>query len=66
MEATLTIVCAALAIASISMSANAATTKNDPAMLARGTSCKTEAKQRFSALHPVKRRTFAINCMRRD
>ena len=57
-------IAAAFLAASITLQADAATSKKkDSAMAAKEKSCKDQAKKKFSALHPLKRRGFEKKCM---
>ena len=64
MKTILTTIAAALLASSFAMTADAATKKKvDPAMAAKQTTCKAEAKKMFSAAHPLKRRAHVKECM---
>ena len=56
-------IAAAFLAASFTMPADAASKKKDPAMAAKAKSCKDQAKKKFSAMHPLKRRGFEKKCM---
>jgi len=63
MKSMFTIVAAGLLASSFAMSADAATKKKDPAMAQRQADCQAQAKQKYSAVHILKRRAFVKNCM---
>jgi hypothetical protein len=48
---------------SFAITADAATKKPDPAMVAKEKNCKAEANKMFTALHPLKRRAHVKECM---
>ena len=63
MKAFVAIIAAAFLAASFTMPADAASKKKDTAMAAKQKSCKEQAKKKFSAMHPLKRRGFEKKCM---
>ena len=63
MKSVFTIVAAALLASSFAMSADAAAKKKDPAMAQRQAECQAQAKQKYSAVHFLKRRAYVKNCM---
>ena len=63
MKVILTTIAAAILASSFAVSADAATAKKDPAMVAKEAKCKAEANQKFTAMHPLKRRAHVKDCM---
>jgi len=67
MKSVLTVLTAALIVASFSLSADAATKKDamkkDAAMAQKEATCKAEAKKKFTAVHFMKRRDYVKKCM---
>jgi hypothetical protein len=64
MKSLFTIVAAGLLASWFAMSADAAAKAKDPGMAQRQAQCQAQAKQKYSAVHFLKRRTFVKNCMR--
>ena len=64
MKTLITTIAAAFLAASFAVTADAANSKKkDTAMSVKQTSCKDQAKKKFSVLHPLKRRAFEKKCM---
>ena len=63
MKAFIATIAAAFLAASLTLPADAASKKKDAAMAAKEKSCKDQAKKKFSAMHPLKRRGFEKKCM---
>lgn len=65
MKKIVTAVAAALLATAFTVSADAAATKKKETTVsaAKTASCKAEAKKKFSALHPLKRRSYEKKCM---
>ena len=63
MKSVFTIVAAALLASSFAMSADAAAKTKDPGMAQRQAECQAQAKQKYSAVHFLKRRAYVKNCM---
>jgi Ni/Co efflux regulator RcnB len=64
MKSVLTIVAAGLLASSFAMSADAAAKTKDSRMAQRQAECQAQAKQKYSAVHFLKRRAFVKTCMR--
>jgi len=67
MKTLITAIAAAFLAASFTLPADAAGSKksgmNSNASASKAATCKAEAKKKFSALHPLKRRSFEKKCM---
>ena len=65
MKSIITGVAAALIATAFAVSADAATSKKKDTQVsaAKAATCKAEAKKKFSALHPLKRRAYEKKCM---
>ena len=64
MKSIITAVAAAFLAASFTVPADAAgSKKKDTVMSSKAASCKAEAKKKYSAMHPLKRRAFEKKCM---
>ncbi len=64
MKTILTTIAVAVLASSFAMTADAAAKKKpDPAMAAKQATCKAEAKKKFTAMHPLKRRAHEKECM---
>ena len=63
MKPVFTIVAAGLLASSFAMPAEAAARTKDPAMAQRQAACQAQAKQKYSAVHFLKRRAFVKECM---
>ena len=67
MKTVITAIAAAFLAATFTFSADAAGTKksgmHSNASASKAATCKAEAKKKFSALHPLKRRSFEKKCM---
>jgi hypothetical protein len=61
MKSVFTIIAAGLLASSFAMSADAAA--KTPGMAQRQAECQAQAKQKYSAVHFLKRRAFVKNCM---
>jgi hypothetical protein len=64
MKTAFAIVAAGLLAGSFAMSANAATKTKDSGIARRQAECQAQAKQKYSAVHFLKRRAFVKDCMR--
>jgi hypothetical protein len=64
MKKIITAVAAAVFATAFAVSADAASKKKETTVsAAKAESCKAEAKKKFSALHPLKRRAYEKKCM---
>jgi hypothetical protein len=65
MKSIITAVAAAFLAASLTIPADAAGSKkkDTTAMNSKAASCKAEAKKKYTAMHPLKRRAFEKKCM---
>jgi hypothetical protein len=64
MKSIISAVAAAFLAASFTIPADAAGSKNNTtAVSSKAASCKAEAKKKYSAMHPLKRRTLEKKCM---
>jgi len=63
MKTVFTVLAAALLASSFAMSADAAAKTKNRVIAQRQAECQAQAKQKYSAIHFLKRRAFVKNCM---
>jgi Ni/Co efflux regulator RcnB len=63
MKTVFTVIAAAMLASSFAMPADAAAQAKNRAIAQRQAECQAQAKQKYTAIHFLKRRAFVKNCM---